>query len=355
MKKLILSFLSVLLVLFFVSCGSKETPEQTTEPEAPVVTETTEEIKEVVEEIEVIDNSVSLKAMDAARNSALESGAEEFAPEQLKALDSLYETIKTKAEKGEDIAAESADLSKKYQALASYIKAKATKEKIEKTNKFSLAQSLYDEGCKALEKYETLINDPNASAQDLFDNASAASISLNSALVIVYKQLAKDARTEAIASKKKADSVKAAVAQKETYKEAVDLMKKADSLYAMQSIDKAYDNYIASNEIFAKLYEDIYEKRQAALAAIEEAKKRVAESANFAEQADLEAPLTEKVEGIEDEDTVLLEADNYEDPAKAEAVISEELEEKSLLEQVEGTANNLQERIDDALNAGDLK
>lgn len=355
MKKLALSFLSIMLVLFFVSCGSKEAPEQTTEPEPPVVTEPTEEVEKVVDEIKSFDNTISLQTMDAARSSALESGAEEFAPEQLKTLDALYEAIKTKSDNGEDVSNECAELSKKYQALASYIDAKQIKEKIEKTNKFSLAQSLYDEGCKALDKYELLLEDPNASAQELFDNATAASASFNSALVIVYKQLAKDARTEAISSKKKADSVKAGVAQKETYKEAVELMNKADSLYAMQSISKAYDNYTASNEIFIKLFEDISEKRAAALAAIEEAKKQVEESANFAEQADIDAPLTEKVEGIEDEDTVLLEADNYEDPANAEAQIKEELEEPSLLEQVEGAATNLQNAIDSTLNAGELK
>ena len=48
----------------------------------------------------------------------------------------------------------------------------------------------------------------------------------------------------------------------------------------------------------------------------------------FAEEADIKAPITEKVEGIEDEDAVLLEADNYEDPEEAEADIAEELDEE---------------------------
>ena len=72
---------------------------------------------------------------------------------------------------------------------------------------------------------------------------------------------------------------------------------------------------------------DVSAKRAAAAAAIEEAKKRVAESEKFAEEADVKAPITEQVEGIEDEDAVLLEADDYEDPEDAEVEIAEELED----------------------------
>ena len=43
--------------------------------------------------------------------------------------------------------------------------------------------------------------------------------------------------------------------------------------------------------------------------------------------ADIKAPITEQVEGIEDEDAVLLEADDYEDPEDAEADLPEDLDE----------------------------
>ena len=69
--------------------------------------------------------------------------------------------------------------------------------------------------------------------------------------------------------------------------------------------------------------------------AIEEAKKRVAESQKFAEEADVKAPITEPVEGIEDEDAVLLEEDDYEDPEAAEADIAEELEDDEIGEEEE--------------------
>ena len=96
----------------------------------------------------------------------------------------------------------------------------------------------------------------------------------------------------------------------------------------MQNSKKASEKYVSAEQQFSYLYKDVSEKRAAAQAAIEEAKKRVAESAKFAEEADVKAPITdEQVEGIESEDAVLLEADNYEDPEEAEVDIAEELEE----------------------------
>ena len=120
---------------------------------------------------------------------------------------------------------------------------------------------------------------------------------------------------------------RAGVARKTEYNEAADLIQSGDSLYSMQNAKKAAEKYKDANVKFTYLYQDVAAKRAAAQAAIEEAKKRVAESEKFAEEADVKAPITEQVEGIEDEDAVLLEADDYEDPEDAEADIAEELED----------------------------
>lgn len=334
MKKILISALSILLAVSFISCGSKPEPEETTEPEAPVVTEQeepqkTEEIKEEVkEEIEIkVDNSLALESLSASRNAALESGAEKTAADKLAKLDSQYEALKEKAEAGADVSKESEDLVNKYMALSSYTKAVEAKKKIDDTKLFTLVQNVYDEGDKALTELEVMFDDPNASGKDMLDKATKASASFNSVLVVIYKRLAKDERAEAYAAKKNADSVKAGVSQKEKYSEGVELFNKGDSLYSMQNAAKAYDNYSAAKEIFTNLYEDISEKRAAALKAIEEAKKRVAESEDFAVQADAEAPITEKVAGIEDEDAVLLEKDNYENPDDAQIDVSEDVKD----------------------------
>ena len=60
---------------------------------------------------------------------------------------------------------------------------------------------------------------------------------------------------------------------------------------------------------------------------IEEAKLKVKESEDYALQADKKAPMKTKLEGIEDEDAVLLEEDDYEDPSKAQADLPETVRE----------------------------
>ena len=106
----------------------------------------------------------------------------------------------------------------------------------------------------------------------------------------------------------------------------VELFKKGDASYSMNGYQSACEAYDEAYDIFSTLYETISEKRAAALAAIEAAKKSVEASAAIAEEADLEAPLTGDVDGIEDEDAVLLEEDNYADPEDAEVYLDEELQ-----------------------------
>ena len=93
----------------------------------------------------------------------------------------------------------------------------------------------------------------------------------------------------------------------------------------MMGFESAYDYYEEAGTIFTNLYNEIFDKRAAALAAIEAAKKSVEESAAVAEEADLEAPLTGNVDGIEDEDAVLLEEDDYADPEDAEIYLEEDI------------------------------
>ncbi|MBQ5997914.1 MAG: hypothetical protein IJL70_00400, partial [Treponema sp.] len=63
-------------------------------------------------------------------------------------------------------------------------------------------------------------------------------------------------------------------------------------------------------------------KRAEAQKAIDEAKEKVLSSENYAVNADHEKPLEgENIEGIEAEDAVLLEADNYESSEALEAEI----------------------------------
>ena len=321
MKKLAFFALSVFLILSFTSCGSKKVDEDAPVPEEPVVEETIEETVE--ETVSTAGNELALATMDSARQAAIDSGAQDYS--QFADFEALYDNIKKRAADGEDVTADCADLAKKYEALAAYVKAYELKEKIDEHDVPALVQGAYDQGCADIEAFEALSEDPASSGDDMLSKATSAYASFKTVFATVAKDLAKDARDDALAAKKDADSVKAGVSQKKDYNKAVDLFKKGDASYSMMGFESAYDYYDQSYEIFNQLFADISEKRAAALAAIEAAKKSVEESAAIAEEADLEAPLSGDVDGIEDEDAVLLDEDDYANPEDSEAYLEEDI------------------------------
>lgn len=324
MKKLAFFALSVFLILSFVSCGSKKADEDVVEPTPPSIEETIEETTGAIEEtVSAAGNELALANMDAARQAAIDSGADEYY--MFDDLEAAYAAIKEKADKGEDVTAECADLAKKYQALATYIKAEELQEKIDDYEVPDVVEGAYDQGVEDMNAFDELSEDPDSSGDDMLAKATSAYANFKTVFAALSKELAKDARDDALAAKKDADSVKAGVSQKREYNQGVELFKKGDSSYSMMGFESAYDYYDQAYEIFNTLYEDISEKRAAALAAIEAAKKSVEESAAVAEEADLEAPLTGDVDGIEDEDAVLLDEDDYADPEDAEVYLDEDI------------------------------
>ena len=273
------------------------------------------------------DNGAALKGIDDARKLALDAGVKDYEPDKLKAIDDLYDKLKAKSEKGEDITAESKDLADRYAALAAYVKACQINDDIYDSDMVGLAEDVYEKGYNDLLAYEDLFNNPNSTGKEQLDKANSAKVTLTGVYAVIFKQMTKDARADALASKKDAESVKAQVSQKDKYNKAVDLFKKGDSAYTMMAYERAYDNYIDATDLFDEMYDDIAEKRAAAQKKIEEAKLKVKESENFALQADKKAPMKTKLDGIEDEDAVLLEEDDYDDPAASEVAVPETVKE----------------------------
>ena len=321
MKKLAFFALSVFLILSFVSCGSKPAAEDTPVPEEPVVEETIEETVE--ETVSTAGNEWALANMDSARQAAIDSGANEYS--MFDDLEALYAKIKEKAANDEDVTGDCVELANKYQALAIYVQAYELKEKIDDHEVPALVKGAYDQGAADLEAFEALTEDPDSSGDDWIAKATSAYANFKTVFATLSKDLAKNARADALEAKKDADSVKAGVSQKKEYNRAVEIFKKGDASYSMMGFETAFDSYNEAYDIFEALYADISEKRAAALAAIEAAKKSVEESAAVAEEADREAPLSGDVDGIEDEDAVLLEEDNYANPEDAEAQLDEDI------------------------------
>lgn len=338
MKKVLVVLFSIFAVLFFISCGSKPAPEES-ETEAPVVEETVEPETTVEDETEYTvepeqmseeELAALIAKIDEARELAIQAGAEKNAPDLLKAIDEIYSKSK------EETLQDNADsIILKYSVLANYAKAVNAKIEIDENNLAGFAQKNYDDGVACLQKVEeALLNTDYINANTQKDAESAYS-NFNNVITVAYKRMAKDQRNLTYEAKVKADSVKAGVSQKERYKEAADNFKSGDTLYSMQSPKKALEKYTLAMTQFNELFEEVSEKRATAQAAIEAAKLKVQESSQFAEQADEESPITEKIDGIEDADTVLLEEDEYENPEDAEADISEDIDDGTIEENIQ--------------------
>ena len=281
MKKSRIAFLcAVVLPMVFASCASKPKVEPAPQPkaEAPVETETVQE--EPAVEINEDDEEARRKADEDARAAALE----------------LYK------------------------------KALESKSKIDENDFASYSQADYDAGKASLAEFENL-KDSDISGAELLKIAQNADGKLLNVLQKAYKVLAKEARAKAFAAKKDADSVKAGAAKKEAYNKAAEEFKTGDTNYAMQNPESAYNHYLSAGSQFSSLYTTVSQQRAAAQKAIDEANAKVEAAKNYALNADQEKPLEEAVEGIEEEDAVLLEEDEYAAPETLEAEIPEQLEE----------------------------
>ena len=227
----------------------------------------------------------------------------------------------------EETVVEVKDNSEAY--LAALADAKAKKERIDREGFASYDQKSYDNGAQLLEGLSGA--DPVVLPGDnQLKQAQEASASFDAVLKAAFKSLAKDARKKAVAAKKDADSVKAAVSRKADYDSAVKLVKDGDSQFVTGGAEQAVTSYEKAAASFTSLYEDIFERRAKAQKAIEEAKKRVAESESNAVAADDEFPLGDKaVEGIVDENTQLLEADDFTSQENAAVVLSDDIAEEA--------------------------
>lgn len=350
MKKFLLPVLfTAALAMNFTSCGSKPKTEPTDLSDA--VNDVVEEVEETVEEVTTVDNTDALAKTEAARQAAIDAGADKIAADQFKAADELYKALKAQAESGIDISIPLADVEKRYAALEAYAKALDAKKKIEDRNLMSYDQTSYDEGCSALADFENLNSSTNLLGTLMLDKANMANGKFINVLNKAYKQLAKEARIEAFNAKKNADSVKAGVAAKADYTKAADEFKSGDQSYAMQNAEAAYNHYISSKDKFVTVYESVSAKRAAAQKAIDEAKAKVEAVENYALKADQVNPLEgDNIEGIEKEDAVLLEETTYEAPETKEADIPVEIKDFEV-EEFEGNDSSLEGLIKDAVDS----
>ena len=291
-------------------------------------------VEDVIEEVTTVDNSSALEQADLARQAAIDANADKVAPIQFAATDALLKTLQAQAETGVDVSIGLKDVQTRYEALEKYAKAMDAKARVDELGFASYDQTSYDKGTQAIADLQNLFSETNILSSAMLEKANEAYSSFNSVLIGAFKKLAKEERNGAFAAKKDADSVKAAVAEKDSYGKAVEDFKKGDPNYAMQNPEAALKNYQSAKGQFEVLFKTVSEKREAAQKAMEAARNAVLETQNYAATADKEAPLTgEEVQGIEAEDAVLLEAETFADPKAAEVELSETISEEPIVEE----------------------
>ena len=311
-KKYII-FFGAALTFGFMSCKSTK---QNTKPDMPAVEQPTVPV--------AADNSAALNAAETARRAAVKAGADKAAPDQFNDTDARYNELTKRSKAGENVTVELADVTARYRALEEYTKASALKNRIDELGFQSYDKTNYNKGANALSAAERLSADKSSTGAQLYEQAHTAYTSLNTALQNAFKTRAREERTAAFGAKRNADSVYAAVAQKKTYDSGVADFRSGDTSYAQQDAENALKHYGDARKTFEKLYADISEKRAAAQEAIEKAKAKVAETSEYAVQADKDAPLSgSNIKGIEDENAVLLKAETYDDPTKAAQAVPE--------------------------------
>ena len=322
MKKLSLLF-CVALAVWFVSCKSTEQV-----AEEPAKTQPVQEVKEETpaqEETEV-DNGDSMSAVEAARKAALDAGAKDAYSDAFAVTDAAFEALKALND-GKDHSKELAEIKARYDALAYAAKARKLKARIDNEGLASNSQADYDAGEKALSEFDSMVLVPVTPGAALNKKAKEAYDSYYAVFFKSYKKFAINARKEAIAQKKAADAVKAQIARKEEYKSYANLILKGDQQFSTSNPEGALNSYKEAASSFEALAKDVAAKRAEAQKALDEAKAKVKASSDYAEKADVEKPLgDEAVAGIEAEDTVLLEKDEFESPDKEIIQIDENVQ-----------------------------
>ncbi|MBR5965709.1 MAG: hypothetical protein IK015_06300 [Treponema sp.] len=328
MKKLILLF-CVAFALVFASC--KSTTQETDNGAASLVDGQIEGQEETsgddANAEDAAKTASALEAAEAARQAAIEAGAKDAYGTAFAANDAAFEAIKALND-GKNHDAELADIKARYDALAAASKAKKLKERIDNEGLAVNAQSDYDAGEKALAEFDTLLAAAVTPGAALNKKATEAYNDYYAVYFKSYKKFANEERKNALAKKKEADAVKAQIARKNEYKASAEKIIKGDQQYSFSKPEEAYNSYKDATSSFDALAKDVAAKRAEAQKAIEEAKAKVAASNEYAAKADVEKPLgDEPVAGIEAEDTVLLEADQFENPDKEIINIDESVKE----------------------------
>ncbi len=298
---LILLLILSSFVVFVSGCSS--TPEAVPE-EAPAAETTTGAAGESAEagaaDQEAAAQAAELAAqmarlmeeLSAARGTAEAAGAATLFPDAFAKTSSDYEALlQARQENPEaDYRGQIEGLRDSYLAMAKLAEAQQLRERIVSLGLQDYDASALQRGDQAMTQAQSL-QAANAAGSQLLEQASVAYDSYFSILSANYVSLCETQRASALAAKEKADSIKSAMAAKDSYDVASAALSGAESAYGIKDYAAAYDGYVEAAGLFSSVYDEVFVKRATAEEAIRRARQKVNAAAEKAAEADEIAPL----------------------------------------------------------------
>lgn len=316
------------------SSAPEETPEpveevQPIEPVEPIVIDEPEEIipEEIVEIVEIIDltdeNNALIADVLAAREKAVEAGAEEYLPNELLIVDIGAREAQVVYEEGGDqevFNAVASDTLYQYMALEQGALAFEYSSRVDELGFRNYNNEQYVVAQNAAVEATELFN-TGSDGETLYETAKTSADAYALVLHSGFVTLSENERADFLNVKEQADDIKAGVADKANYDNAVATFNVAETALTSGDAETAYNNFKVAKEAMDTVYDDVSVKRAYAQEALDRARQRMSEAAEEASAADTVVTL-EEIESLDTADT-----QNNEDENTATAVESDNVTE----------------------------
>ncbi len=291
MKKLII--IAMCFTLFFV-IGCESTPEETVETtettEVPEVTPT-----ETVDNTLAEENETLMANIKAAREKAVAAGAEKYFGSELMVVDVASTEAHSVYEDGGDEEAfnkSATDILYQYMALEQGSMAAEAQRKIEDMGLSVYDKAGFEAGLESANAALALFNS-GADGKALYEEAKKAADAYNAVLFEAFTTLAEEERAAFLEVKGQADEIKAGVAEKDNYNNAVVFFTQGDQNMITDNPETAYNNFSIAKTGMEEVFETVKEKRRLAQEAMDRARRRIEDADEVAEAADTQVPLAD--------------------------------------------------------------
>lgn len=298
MRRFLLILLSLAAMAVFFGCSSTPEPEpEVVEPfeqEAPPVADVPGDEPAARDDFSD-ENARALAAVEAARASAVASGAQDLFPDDFSAADSLYAEARSavSADSSADMSGRLSDVADRFNAMQVLAECDAMRARISGLGFESVDAALLASGDEASAAARENLSVDGARA---LGSAREAREAFSQVLSGGFKALCDTGRDKAYAQKELADGIKSSVADKEAYAVAQAALSGADAAYSAGNYEAANDGFAGAADLFAEVFSRVSTKRAAAEEAIARARQKVDTTAVFAAEADEIAPLQDAEE-----------------------------------------------------------